>query len=88
MGLLDTPGPIRPRTFTVWLADGTTWIAPQDQRYSYSIDSGVLTVQPVDADGGPLPGAQHYSPTGWTKVIEHDTALPTDLITAAFPSKS
>lgn len=72
MGLLDKRhNDDTAHTFTITLADGSTWTPPADQRYSYSIAAGVLTVDPIDAAGERLPGARHYSPAGWTGLIEH-----------------
>lgn len=76
MGMLDAqphPFAVTLPDFTVTLTDGTNWQPPADQKHSYSIDAGVLTVFPVNAAGQRQPGARHYSPTGWANLVEHDT---------------
>jgi hypothetical protein len=78
MGILDKRhNDDTAHTFTITLADGSTWTPPADQRYNYSIDAGVLTIHPINAAGEQLPGARHYSPTGWTDLIEHDRSTIT-----------
>lgn len=74
MGLLDDniPKDVTASAFTVTLASGDTWSTPVDQRYRYSIEAGVLSVYPIAVDGAQLPGVRHYSPTGWSDLIEHD----------------
>jgi hypothetical protein len=67
MGILDKRhNDAAAHIFTFTLTDGRTWTPPADQRYTYSIDAGVLTVDPIDAAGERLPGARHYSPAAWT----------------------
>jgi hypothetical protein len=74
VGILDGPNNTNAPRFTVTHPDGTTWDPPSGLTHTYSIDAGVLTVFPVNAAGDRQPGARHYSPTGWTNLIEHDAS--------------
>lgn len=78
MGLLDIAKP-RALTFTVTLADGTTWTPPSGQRYWYSIDAGVLTVFPINGEGEHPPGTRRFNPLRWAEVIiEDEPAAPVE----------
>lgn len=74
MGLLDSPASntVISDTFTVTWADGSRSTASETERYE--LESGVLTIFHVDADGKKIAGAHHYSPMAWTNVVDHPPA--------------